>query len=160
MKPKTGKVTDDSERDYTTAFVAMPVMTAFFSYPPVLSLTSALFQRTPEWQVILVVAPFWIGLLSAPGYLVACRRLAPPARSAPFWATASIVAGLLAGAFGTVVAIPVLLPVPFAAGSVVCCIMLLRRQREVSRRDLSVQVSASTSPIASDLISGHITRFL
>lgn len=85
----------------------------------------------------LIAAPFWLSAASAPGYLyVWSGRVESAALTAPLrsWLMASLCGVLVASIAGIIIGLPLIVPVPFAAGSTFCsCLLLVRFYRFVNR---------------------------
>jgi hypothetical protein len=102
-----------------------PALTILLASFPAISLTAGICQKGFDIVSLLVVLPFWLGVMASPGVIFA--SLTSPGTGMPFGVRASIVLGLVASIGGAVASIPIMVPVPFALASAGSCIVLLRR---------------------------------
>jgi hypothetical protein len=111
-------------------YVLIPILAMVAVLPPILELPPVRWPHNLNVLQVVVAAPFWLGVVSAPGYLYAwwghhdAARLAPRLQA---WVGGSLVAAVVASVTGSLVSIPAIVPLPFALGSSACSYLLLRR---------------------------------
>jgi len=110
----------------TVALLIAPGATMFLAWLPAVSLTQGIWQKGFDPVSAFVVAPFWLGIVAAPGYMKAALT---SEEFQPVWVRLSVVVALVASLGGAAAAIPLVLPVPFALASAVSGFLLLRRLR-------------------------------
>jgi len=111
-------------------FVIFPLIALATVLPMILYLPPLFWPDNVNTLQFIAAAPFWIGVAAGPGYLYAWNghyraTLLPPLYRG--WVRFSLFAALIASITGTVVRALAILPVPFAVGSAVCSLLLLRR---------------------------------
>jgi hypothetical protein len=105
--------------------------------PPVLGLPPIVILNNLNWYQVVAVLPFYVGLAAAPGYLYVWAGRADKGAHSPqlrSWLMVSLWAALIASAAGTIISVPAVIPIPFAAGSVVCSLVVLVRFRRFLRQ--------------------------
>jgi hypothetical protein len=135
------------ERDRGFLFIVLPAIPILYVAPAALSLTSTLVQKGLALPLLLVVSPFWFGLISVPGYLRALTLTEEVPQHVPLWSVASVVLALVASLGGAIAGIPLMLPTPFALASAYCCVVLLLKYRQSLRaREVNVVSSETRQP--------------
>lgn len=114
-------------------FIVLPAIPILYVAPAALSLTPGLMQKGLELPPLLIVAPFWAGLILAPGYLRALTLLEEAPRPVPMWSVASVALAFVTSLGGAFAGLPILLPTPFALASAFCCVVLLLKHRQSER---------------------------
>lgn len=87
-------------------FLVPPILVYILVLPPVMGLTSTAFSSKQLVSNLLVVAPFWIGLLSVPGYIYAVFVKIPFVNVSivmRWWVIASLTIGALASVGGAII---------------------------------------------------------
>jgi hypothetical protein len=110
--------------------VILPALAMLTVLPPVLDSPPLKIPSNFNAFQVLIVLPFYLGLLAAPGYLHAWSGIPDPHGLSPgrrVWLLSSLVAATVASVSGAAISIPILVPVPFAVASGVCAILLLVR---------------------------------
>jgi hypothetical protein len=106
--------------------VLVPALAMLVVLPQILELPPLMFSENFNILQVLIALPFYLGLLAAPGYLYVWSGCKPHPGSRA-WLLASLWAALIASTAGTIVSLPAIVPVPFAAGSVICSLVILTR---------------------------------
>jgi hypothetical protein len=114
--------------------IALPLIAVVSVLPPVLSMTPLAFSPNFNASQLVLVLPFYIGLIATPGYLYSWSGAASDSgRAIRLWVYLSLLASAAASIAGAVLTIPILLPVPIAAATAVCALVLLVRFRRATR---------------------------
>jgi len=118
-------------------YVVIPILAMVSVLPPILELPPLSWPSNLNVFQVGIAAPFWLGVVSAPGYVYAwwghhnAGSLTPGYQA---WVGTSLTAAFVASVAGSLVSIPAIVPLPFALGSTGCTFLLLSRFYR-SRRD-------------------------
>ena len=111
-------------------YLILPTVTSVLILPPVLQLPPFLPAglENPNAFQFLMAFPFYVGLVSAPGYIYAWLGHYDPqtlGRKTRLWVHASLVGAAVASLVGGLLSIFTVIVAPFALGSLVASIKLV-----------------------------------
>ena len=132
----------DNSKHLSYGYLIAPLITLLLVLPPISELPPFLPEAThnPNLFQVLLVVPFYLGLMAAPGYIYAWLKKGNigPKRSWQYrWAQISLFGAIIASMIGAVWSIPTVIIVPFALWSLVVAIKLLQLFRRQERPLLS-----------------------
>jgi hypothetical protein len=113
------------EKRLSILYILFPLATMIIVLPPISE--SPPFYYPDHLGQIAIVIPFYLGLLSAPGYIYAWSghykksALSPNKRR---WVILSLVGGVIAS-LGGLISILTIIAIPSAIGSIICSVLLL-----------------------------------
>lgn len=119
-----GKPAEKPKPAAAVALLIAPAATMLLVSLPAVSLTQGMWEKGFDPVSAFVIAPFWIGLVAAPGYV---KAAVTAEEFQPAWVRLSVVFALVASLGGAAAAIPLVFPVPFALASAISASLLLRR---------------------------------
>ena len=120
----------EANRRLSYWYVAPPLLTFVLILPPIPGLPP--FHRADNWFQVLIVLPFYFGLVAAPGYLYAWRdvnAIQHLGRGKRFWIEISLIIAIAASFAGTLLSILTVIVAPFALWSFIMALKLFMRLR-------------------------------